>query len=188
MGRTIQVLGMDPSLRNWGLSIGTYDLETKKLQIQKLDVIRPVLPTGKQTRQNSQDLEAAKQLTLAAVQAAKQVQATFVEVPVGSQSARAMASYALCVGVLGAMRAGGIPFIEVTPGEVKAAAVGKSTATKKEMIAWAVAQHPEVKWPTYKKNGQDLITEDLAEHMADATAAIHAGLRTNTFQQALTLL
>lgn len=188
MSRSIIVVGMDPSMNNWGISIGTFDLDTKKLQIQKMSVVSPVLPTGKQVRQNSKDIEAAQQLTMAAVGAIKQAKVTFVEVPVGSQSARAMASYALCVGVLGALRAGGLQFIEVTPTEVKVAATNKATATKKEMIAWAYTQHPEANWPTYKRNGTELISEGTAEHMADAIGAIYAGIRTNTFQQLIQFL
>lgn len=47
-----------------------------------------------------------------------------------------MASYGICVGVLGALRATGIPFFEVTPLKVKMASAGKKTATKLEMIQW----------------------------------------------------
>ena len=87
---------------------------------------------------------------------------------------RAMASYGICVGVLGALRATGIPFFEVTPNEVKLAAVGSKVATKDTMINWAKHQHPEANWPK---------AASKAEHMADATAAIYAGLRTNEFKQ-----
>lgn len=186
--KTIKVVGQDPSLRNWGIAIGTYCLETKQIQIDKLGITCPVLPTGKQVRQNSSDLEAGFQLYLGAVAAAEGAHAVFVEVPVGSQSARAMASYGICVGTLGALRAKGIPFFEVTPTEVKLAGPGKKTATKIEMIEWAVAKHPEANWPTYVKHGKTLITESSAEHMADAVAAIYAGLRSNQFQQMLALM
>lgn len=181
----IKVCGQDPSLRNWGVSLGTYDTVTGKLVIEEVDVINPELPTGKQVRQNSLDLESAKQLCAAALSAAKGAQAIFVEVPVGSQSARAMASYGICVGVLGALRATGIPFFEVTPTEVKMASAGKKTATKQEMIEWALNQHPEANWPKYKQNGVVKVSEAKAEHMADATAAIYAGLACNSFQQLL---
>jgi Holliday junction resolvasome RuvABC endonuclease subunit len=181
-----RVVGFDPSLRNWGISKGIFipGPETR-LHIEEVAVINPELPTGKQVRQNSLDLESAKQLCAAALYAAKGVQAIFVEVPVGSQSARAMASYGICVGVLGALRATGIPFFEVTPTEVKMASAGKKTATKLEMIQWAVNQHPEANWPKYKQNGITKISEAKAEHMADATAAIYAGLSCNSFQQLL---
>ena len=183
--RTIKVVGQDPSLRNWGLAVGTLNLETKKLTIDLLDLTNPVLPTGKQVRQNSTDLESAFQLYKGAMTAAEGAHAVFVEVPVGSQSARAMASYGVCVGVLGALRANGIPFFEVTPTEVKLAGPGNKTASKQDMIKWAMAKHPEANWPMYKQNGSTIVSEAKAEHMADAVAAIYAGISCNAFQQML---
>lgn len=184
----IAVTGLDPSMRNWGIAQGVYDTDSQVLSISHLDVVQPVLTTSKQVRQNSKDLESAQQLFAAAYKAVKGTQAIFVEVPVGSQSARAMCGYGLCLGVLGSLRASGIPFFEVTPTEVKMISVGKKTATKSEMIHWAYNRHPEAKWPTYKQHGQDVISEAKAEHMADAVAAIHAGLASNQFQQTLPFL
>lgn len=190
MSEPIQVVGFDPSLRNWGVAkaILTVGAHSNNLELQSVDVICPELPKGKQVRQNSIDLEAAKQLCTAALVAAEGAQAIFVEVPVGSQSARAMASYGICVGILGALRATGIPFFEVSPTEVKLAGAGKKTATKQEMIQWAMGLHPEAGWPTYKQNGKVLVTESKAEHMADATAAIYAGLASTPFQQMVPFL
>lgn len=184
----LKVVGFDPSLRNWGVAVGWYDTDTRQVTIEHLDVIQPVLPTGKQVRQNSLDLESALQLCAGALPYARAAQAVFVEVPVGSQSARAMASYGICIGVLGGLRAQGIPFFEVTPTEVKMAAVGKKTATKSEMIQWATTRHPAAPWPCYTQHGARVISEAKAEHMADAVAAIEAGLRTQPFQQTLPLL
>ena len=186
--KTLTVIGQDPSLRNWGLAKATYCLETKQLHVEKLELVNPVLPTGKQARQNSLDLESSLQLYRQALAFSQGAHTVFVEVPVGSQSARAMASYGICVGVLGSLRASGIPFIEVTPTEVKLAGPGKKTATKIEMISWAMASHPEAQWPMYRQNGVDLVSEAKAEHLADAVAAIHAGIAGNTFQQMLPLL
>ena len=183
--RIINVVGQDPSLRNWGLAIGTYDLDARKLSINSVGVVNPVLPKGKQVRQNSADLSSAYQLYQAAVLAAQNAHAVFVEVPEGSQSARAMASYGICVGVLGALRAAGVPFFELTPTEVKLAGPGNKTATKQDMIRWATATHPEANWPVYKHNGKIAISKAKAEHMADAVAAIHAGLSCVAFQQLL---
>lgn len=185
--KVLKLVGQDPSLRNWGLAVGFYDLETKKLSVEYLDLTNPDVPKGKQVRQNSKDLESAFQLYRGAAHVTTGAHAIFVEVPVGSQSARAMASYGICVGVLGALRANGIPFFEVTPNEVKLASVGNKTATKQEMIEWAMAAHPEANWPTYKQNGKDLVSEAKAEHMADAIAAIHAGMSCNAFQQMLSI-
>ena len=186
--KRIKVVGFDPSLRNWGVAIASVEPgNPESLYLEEVALINPTLPKGKQTRQNSLDLEAAKQLCAGAISAAQGAHAIFVEVPVGSQSARAMASYGVCVGVLGSLRASGIPLIEVTPTEVKLSGAGKATATKMEMIEWAMNKHPEANWPTYKQKGQLLVTTSIAEHQADATAAIYAGLASNTFKQMLSL-
>ena len=184
----LTVVGQDPSLRHWGLSKGVYDTVTQKVTLSEVLVTEPDLPKGKQVRQNSLDLEAAKQLCEGALKASHGAQAIFIEVPVGSQSSRAMASYGICVGIIGSLRATGIPVFEVTPSEVKLAGPGKVTASKLEMIQWAVDKHPEANWPTYVRKGVRLINTSAAEHQADATAAIYAGIASNTFQQLLTLL
>ena len=181
----LNVVGFDPSMNNWGIATGTYDTDLKKVTIFHLGVTNAVLPTGKQVRQNSKDLECAQQLYAGALEVISEADIIFVEVPVGSQSARAMASYGICIGILGGLRASGTPFFEVTPTEVKLAATGNKTATKQQMIKWGVDTHPEAPWPTYKRAGQDVISEAKAEHMADAIGAIYAGLATNQFKQTL---
>lgn len=87
MARTLRVVGMDPSLRNWGISKGTFNLDTQQVLIDELEVVNPILPTGKQVRQSSVDIESAKQLSDRVMAATKDAQAVFVEVPIGSQSA-----------------------------------------------------------------------------------------------------
>lgn len=183
----LHVVGFDPSLRNWGASKGIY-MPDGSISLTEVAVFQAVLPTGKQVRQNSLDLESALQICTAAAAFAKGAQAIFVEVPHGSQSARAMASYGICIGILGALRTMGIPFIEVNAEEVKLAVTGRKTATKKDMIDWAVNAHPEAKWPMYNRGGIGIISEAQAEHMADATAAIHAGIKTNMFKQSLQMM
>lgn len=191
----MNVLGLDPSLRNWGVAAGEYEPDSGMLRMDYVDLIRPAVPTGKSIRQNSKDLEAAATFYQHALMYAKGfmastggVHAVFVEVPVGSQSARAMASYGLCVGVLGSLRAAGVPFFEVTPLEVKMATVGKKTASKAEMIEWATRKFPDANWPTETKKGQLRIVEGKAEHMADAMGAVMAGIRTPPFQQLVSML
>lgn len=179
--RPMKVVGFDPSLNNWGIAQGL--LHDNNLHIDHLSVTQPVLPTGKQVRQNSLDLGAAEQLAHAAFKTSRGADVIFVEVPVGSQSARAMASYAICIGVLGSLRALGIPFFEVTATEVKLAMTGLKTATKSQMIQAAEALHPQANWPRFKRDGQSYITESKAEHMADAIGAIYAGIKLATFQQ-----
>lgn len=178
----IPVVGMDPSLRNWGLAEAELCLQTGVLTTPRLSLVQTKDLQGKQVRQNSSDLYLAEQLAEFALASAKRSKAVFVEVPVGSQSARAMASYGVCVGVLGAIRAVGIPLIEVTATESKLVFTGNRNATKREMIDRAVKLYPEANFPTSRGK-----VVDKAEHLADAIAAIHSGVRTPLFQNLMRL-
>lgn len=176
----LKVLGMDPSLRNWGLAAGTLDTETGKLIVKHVNVLQAVIQEGKQVRQNSKDVSAAQQIMAGVLPYLNEKpHLIFAEVPVGSQSARAMASYGICVGILGSIRAMGIPFFEVTPNEVKMATVGIKTATKEQMIEFALINQPDANWPMVR--GKPSAAK--AEHMADAYGAIVAGLNTNEYKQ-----
>lgn len=186
--KEIRVVGFDPSLRNWGYAIGTLVLDNMQLTIDTLGVIQPTKLEGKQVRQNSTDVDVARQHYERCKTVSQGAQATFVEIPTGSQTARAMASYGICVGVLGGLRGSGLPFFEVTPTEVKMISVGKKTATKEEMIAWAMKRHPEAPWPMQTKKGVTSVIAGSAEHMADAVAAIYAGVATADFQRTLSFL
>jgi Holliday junction resolvasome RuvABC endonuclease subunit len=184
----IRVVGFDPSMRNWGIAKGILIPDGSIVQIESLDVVKTDSEKAKQVRQNSHDLGAAETLARGAVAAAQGAQAIFVEVPVNSQSARAAMSCGLCIGVLGALRAMGIPFFEVSPNEVKMVSVGKKTATKDEMIDWAMKKHPDAPWPMQTQKGVTTVVASTAEHMADAVAAIHAGINSTSFKQSLHLM
>lgn len=173
----LRTVGFDPSLRHWGISQGEYNLLTSTLTLQAVDVIEPKLPTHKSVRVNSKDLEAARQLAHAVFEVASEAQVIFVEVPHGSQSARAMAGYGICLGILGALRTQGKQFYELTEAEVKLATVGRHASSKKDMIDWITSRHPEVLWSPHAR----------IEHQADATAAIYAGVQHPQFLQTLQL-
>lgn len=174
----LSVAGHDPSSRNWGIAGGTIDTDTGKLTIKTLRVVRAEPLEGKQVRKNSQDLRTANQL-YEGVAPFLSASLTFAEIPSGSQSARASLCSGICIGILGSLRAIS-QFVEVTPNEVKLAAVGDRKATKKQMIEWAVKKHPEAPWPR-KSSGEILLGD--AEHMADAIGAIYAGLKTDIYKQ-----
>lgn len=174
----MKVVGFDPSLRNWGIASGDLDLKTGVLSNLVLSVTSPEKLAGKQVRNNSSDLHRAEMLAQAAVSFSKSAGVVFVEVPVGSQSARSMASYGICVGILGAIRALGVTLVEVTPLEVKMAFTGKKNATKRQMIETGLTLYPEANWPRHAGK----ISETKAEHAADAIASIHAGVQTQMFQ------
>lgn len=180
----IPVAGFDPSMRNWGLALALLDLQEGHLTTPHLEVIKTAEePKGKQVRQNSFDLEASEALAKRALEAARRSKAVFVEVPHGSQSASGMKGYGICIGVLGAIRAEGIPIIEVSESESKKNFTGKRTATKDEMIQTAMQWYPQANWPM--RGGK--VVAGTAEHMADAIAAIHAGVHTPMFQNLMRL-
>lgn len=178
----IPVLGMDPSLKNWGLAEAELCLQTGVLSTPHLSLIQPIDLEGKQVRVNSNDLHRSEQLAGPVMIAARKAKVIFVEVPVGSQSARAMASYGICVGILGALRASGTQLIEVTATETKRVFTGDANATKRRMIDRAYELYPAANFPMHKGK-----IPDKAEHMADAIAAIHSGVRTPMFQNLMRL-
>ena len=179
----ISVCGMDPSLRSWGIAEAILDLETGYLGNPLLTLIETKDPSGMQVRQNSKDLSLAQQICDVAIPIAMRSKAIFVEVPVGSQSARAMTSYGLCVGILGSIRSMGIPLIEVTATEVKKVFTGNPLATKSNMIQQALLEYPNANFPRSKGN---IVAK--AEHVADAIAAIHAGVQTPAFVNIMRIL
>lgn len=174
----LKILGCDPSFSNWGIAQGIFNPVTRTLRIVGMNVTRPVISKGKTTRQNSADLQRAKQLAKGMIDVIKQADVITVEVPHGSQSARAMASYGVCIGILGTLQNTRTPMIEVSALETRQVITGKKEATKEQAIAWAVAKHPEAPWPMH--NGK--LNASLAEHMADAIASIYAAMETDTFK------
>lgn len=57
MSKTIRVVGVDPSMSNFGLAMGTLDLETDKLDVYELALVETKAGGNKKTvRVNSDDL------------------------------------------------------------------------------------------------------------------------------------
>lgn len=178
----IKILGCDPSFSNWGAAQGIYDARSNKLTIVGLDVIHPVVKKDKATRQSSLDLQRSKHLAKGMIDLTRWADVIAVEVPHGSQTARAMASYGVCIGILGTILNTRVPMIEVNANETRTVITGKREATKAQAIAWAMAKHPEAPWPMKTGKGITSVIEGKAEHMADAIAAIYAAMETDTFK------
>ena len=177
---------MDPSLNNWGLAYGMYDPGKDALTINTIELTQ-TLPTKTRTmRVNTDDLQRAKLLSDAAFRSVQQVDAVFVEVPYGSQSARAMVSYGVCIGILASLRTKGIPFFEISYLQVKLVTIGKSAASKEQITNRAIELHPHLDWPKTTKKGKTTYAGSC-HHMADAIGAIEAGVLTNEFQQLLAI-
>lgn len=177
----ITVVGLDPSLSNFGMVKGTLDMNVGKLTITDMQLIETssINKNKKTVRQNSKDLQRARAICDGMSAFIDDAEYIFVEIPVGSQSARAMASYGISIGILASI---GIPMFQVTPYEVKEAATGTKTATKQQMIDWAVKKYPFAPWLRHNNK----VTQKN-EHLADGIAAIHAGVKTDEFKQVRTI-
>ena len=93
----VTIIGFDPSLRNWGYCIATY--ADNKLTFHQGGVIHS-RPNTKQ-KQNLQDLLSVTQLysQLKQLMTTHKPDYIVAELPVGSQSSRAMVSYATCISL-----------------------------------------------------------------------------------------
>lgn len=174
----IQVAGIDPALRNMGVALMTLDTDTMELALLDLKLFETEKMAGKTVRQNSDDLRRAKELVKGLDTVTKGCTLVFAEIPTGAQSARAALSFGIAIGVLASCP---LPVIQVQPWETKLAAVGTKTASKQEMIEWAGETYPTGPWLRRKLKGESVLV-DKNEHLADACAIVHAGIKTDEFQ------
>lgn len=170
----INILGLDPSFRNWGLSKATYDTDSQKLSVLYGEVL-----TSKHDlyeKQNQKDLYSACLLTEKLKQHwTNDIDLVCIELPHGSQSARAMVSYGVVLGVLSHFLNTGTFTCIVSASQVKSI-VGHKDASKKEIIQWVTDKHQEFTLPK---------TLNKAEHIADSIVAIHAVLASKRFEEYL---
>lgn len=180
MSKKISVVGVDPSMSNFGLAVGTLDLETDELEIHGLTLVETKVGSNKKTvRVNSDDLRRASEIWRVAKPIIDKANMVFCELPVGSQNSRSQTSYGICIGVLACVDK---PLIQVTPNEIKHFVGNKLTTSKEEIIQWATKKHPKAPWLRRKQSGQDVLV-NKNEHLADAVAAIHTGMQTDQFRQ-----
>ena len=181
--KSINVVAFDPAIRNLGIAKATISLDDLSVTIDRLTLIQTQGEAGKTVRKNSDDLRRACELYNGMVDACDGAAFAIAEIPVGTQSARGAMSNGIMIGVLAACP---IPLIQVQPTEVKMASVGIKTATKGEMIDWAMKQHPLANWLMRKSKGK-LVPINDNEHLADAVAAVYAGIRTDQFRHAVSI-
>lgn len=173
----LKLLGIDAAFANMGFALGTYDLENYGIEITKLKLVTTEAQNQKVVRKSSDDLRRARELYDFIDFWIRHFNPdlVIVEVPHGSQSARASWSLGIVVGLLASIQ---IPMIEVSALEVKQASVGRKTASKQDMIDWAYNLYPAVQWLIH---GKKLTLNN--EHLADAIATLHAGVKTQQFKE-----
>jgi Holliday junction resolvasome RuvABC endonuclease subunit len=177
------VTGIDPSLTNFGFALMSYDSNKDSLKVNGLKLVSPDVKKLKQVRVNSNDLRRSKELYTAMQKHTLGRHVVFSEIPSGAQSARAALSFGISIGILASCP---VPLIEMQPQQVKKLTVGTRTASKEEMIEWAMEEFPDAPWLLHERNGKTYKKGDPMkpnEHLADAVAVVYAGIQSEQFLQ-----
>lgn len=176
----MKLIGMDPSMSNTAVVAMSYP----EMRVIDRLLITTEKAKTKQVRASSDTVARAREMYEEAhrfVEAHKgDALVMMAETPSGSQSASGMKSYGVSCAIIGTFPG----VIEVTPKEVKMASVGVQTASKADMIAWAMEKHPELDW--FMRGGKQVAGKN--EHLADAVAVIYAAIKTPEFQRLKGLL
>jgi hypothetical protein len=180
----VTICGMDGSLRNFGIAVVRLNIETMEMKVDRLDIFKTEKGKEKTVRKSSDNLERAQSIARSLKEALKGSISVFAEVPSGGQSYDAVLGFGIVIGLYASVD---VPLLEVSPSETKKAAVGTRTASKQEIIDWAFNKFPDAPWRTRKLKGAIVPTNDN-EHIADAVAIVHAGIKTPAFQQTLQIL
>lgn len=185
MSKVLKIVGLDPSMSNFGIAVGTVDLDTNTVNIKRFELAETKAGGNKKTvRVNSDDLRRSSEIWKKAKPIVEDAHIVFCELPVGSQSSRAQTSYGICIGILACIEK---PLIQLTPNEIKHYVGGRLSVSKEDIIDWAVGTHPDAPWLRHKVKGELKLTSKN-EHLADAVAAIHAGMETDQFKQLVSMM
>lgn len=181
MNRIIPVVSFDPSMSHFGIAKATVDLETSEVVVQELKLVNTAPEDKRVMVKSSDDLRRARECQVAMEEACEGRAFAFAEIPFmhATMYPSAILNTGIVIGILSSCP---LPIIQVQPQAVKLATVGTRQAAKEEMIAWAVAKHPTAPWITVKRKGA-MVPTAANEHLADAVAAIYAGLHTDQFKQ-----
>jgi hypothetical protein len=181
----IKIIGMDPSMSNWGMCKATLDVVTMEWTVDDLILVETESESKKGVIKQSDDLRRARIVKEGMIEACADASFAIGEIPFCNPAGYSAANFnaGLVTGVLSACP---IPLIQVFPSEVKQKATGIRSATKGEMIEWAMNRFPDAPWRMRTLKGKRVPTA-ANEHLADAVAAINAGLDSVQLQQALAI-
>lgn len=181
----IRIVGFDPSTSNWGICKSTLDLESMEWTVDDLILVETESESKKGVIKQSDDLRRAKIVQSGMIDACHGASIAISEIPFCNPAGYAGANFnsGLVTGVLASCP---IPLIQVFPAEVKMKATGIRSATKGEMIDWAMKRFPEAPWKMRKLKGK-MVPMNANEHLADAVASINAGLDSQQFKQAIAM-
>ncbi len=177
MNRVIPIMGIDPSFRATGVALAHYHLDTDRIEVTSLHLLKTEKTKTKTVRRSSDDLACATHLftELHRLRTEHQPVITLAEVPSGTQNARSSWALGITLGVLASFPA---PLVELTAMEVKRGFTGNKTASKEAMIQSATELHPELPWVMHRG-----AFANKNEHLADAVGVLHAGIKTTVFRE-----
>lgn len=181
----INIVGFDPSMSNFGCCNAAVDIDTLEITVTNLTLFKTESEAKKGVIKQSDDLRRAREVRQGMLSVCNGMALAVSEIPFCDPNGYASANFnsGLVTGVLASLE---LPLIQVFPADVKIAAVGHRHAAKGEMVEWALKKHPEAPWITRKLKGK-LVPTKANEHLADALAAIYAGVRTQQFKQAVAM-
>lgn len=189
MVKKIEVVSFDPSQSNFGIVEAAINVDTLEIDVRDMRIISTRSEASKGVIKVSDNLRRAVEINNAMQKACKGKAIAIAEIPLMittmNPQIASLANYnaGMMVGVLSAIQ---IPLIQVFPKDVKMAGPGIKDACKEEMIEWAMEKHPDAPWITRKFKGK-IVPTAVNEHIADALAAIYAGIKTTQFSSALTM-
>lgn len=181
----IRIAGFDPSTVAWGTAICLVDSDTLEIEVANLILTKTESEKKQGVDKSSDDLRRAQEQYRAVLEHTRGCALVVSEVPFMTPNGYAAANFNAGM-VLGILASSLIPLIQVRPLEVKRAAVGHTGACKEEMIEWGISKYPNAPWITVKRGGKRVPTA-ANEHLADAIAVVHAGIKTTQFRQAMDL-
>lgn len=172
----MKFISIDPSLRNTAVVWGTIENDVLVPTDYKIAITQK--NSDKKVRASSDLIARCRTLIteVSSIVNAFNPQIIFVETPSGSQSYHSAVSYAVSCALIASIIQ---PAIEITPIEVKKGTVGKKTASKEEMIEWAISTYPD--FPFELKGGKPV--KSRVEHVADAIAVAHVGIKNSQYIQ-----
>lgn len=179
----ILIAGIDPGFVNFAVARMYLDLDSLALSVDDLILFKTENQADKTIRKNSDDLRRAIELRDQFHTAVAGCRIGFAEIPSGAQDHNAAKGFGICIGLLAGSP---IPILQVQNFQAKLAAVGTKTASKDEMIEWAMEEHPDAPWKMRKLKGNLVPTKDN-EHTADACAIAKAGTGLQEFKQLLAM-
>jgi Holliday junction resolvasome RuvABC endonuclease subunit len=180
----IKVMGLDGSLQNFGIAIGTIDTDSKKLvSVDELILSKTLKSTDKKVKRADDDFNRFAQHydQIRTLVENYGIVTIYAEIPSGAQDARAAFAFGGVTALLAALSYDRT-VVTVTPAEVKLAAAGWKHADKEDVIAAIHGCYPTAPWITSKRPNAMCIEHDglyltnANEHLCDAVGTILAGL------------